>query len=502
MARWIKALGPVARCSRCAQIDEDELALRPNLGWLADTHALGNELSEGLQWIHANRKPGAQFYVALTPGIGNPIFKHERSYKGIQLPDSGYQLLALYRFWNIVEYWYPDRNLIGEDWDKVLAAFIPRLTQAKNRAAYQLQLMALVASIHDTHANLWRSLSIRPPVGSCELPVTLRFVGDQAVVTPYMPGMPAGGAQLEIGDVITAIDGSAVSSLVEEWTPFYADSNQAARLRDMAKYLTRGPCGDAVVAVRRGERHIRLRVKRVPIMGEDPALAFHDLPDPAFRLLSPKVAYLKLSAVKANKAADYVDRASGTKGLIIDARNYPSDFMVFALGSLLVDQPAPFARFTVGDLSNPGAFHWTPPLLLRPKKPHYAGKVVILVDAVTQSQAEYTAMALRAAPGAIVVGGTTAGADGNVSRIPLPGGLSTMISGIGVFYPDKRPTQRIGIVPDITVEPTIAAIRAGRDPVLEEALRLILGAKTSASEIEHLYRRRHREPPAIDTRGR
>jgi len=44
---------------------------------------------------------------------------------------------------------------------------------------------------------------------------------------------------------------------------------------------------------------------------------------------------------------------------------------------------------------------------------------VILVDERTQSQAEYTTMALRTAPGAIVMGSQTAGADGNVSLIPF-----------------------------------------------------------------------------------
>ena len=42
-----------------------------------------------------------------------------------------------------------------------------------------------------------------------------------------------------------------------------------------------------------------------------------------------------------------------------------------------------------------------------------------------------------------------------------------MISGIGVFYPDKSPTQRVGIVPDIEVSPTVEGIRTGRDEVLE-----------------------------------
>jgi len=96
----------------------------------------------------------------------------------------------------------------------------------------------------------------------------------------------------------------------------------------------------------------------------------------------------------------------------------------------------------------------------------------VLVDETSQSQAEYTAMAFRAA-GATIVGSTTAGADGNVSQLPLPFGLRTMISGIGVFYPDKRPTQRIGIVPDVVVTPTIAGIRAGKDEVLDAAVQII-----------------------------
>ena len=82
-------------------------------------------------------------------------------------------------------------------------------------------------------------------------------------------------------------------------------------------------------------------------------------------------------------------------------------------------------------------------------------------------------MALRVAPKATVIGSTTAGADGNVSAILLPGNIRTMISGIGVYYPDGRETQRVGILPDIVIKPTIAGIRAGRDEVLEKAIEVI-----------------------------
>lgn len=104
---------------------------------------------------------------------------------------------------------------------------------------------------------------------------------------------------------------------------------------------------------------------------------------------------------------------------------------------------------------------------------YYKGKVVILINEITQSQAEYTAMALRTAPDATVIGSTTAGADGNVSEIILPGGLKTMISGIGIYYPDGKETQRVGIIPDIELRPTVKGIAEGRDELLDKAIGLI-----------------------------
>jgi C-terminal processing protease CtpA/Prc len=203
-------------------------------------------------------------------------------------------------------------------------------------------------------------------------------------------------------------------------------------------------------------------------------------------MLSPEVAYLKLSSVKAADAPHYIDSAMRAKGLIIDIRNYPSEFMVFALGSLLVDRETQFVRFTHFDLSNPGAFYWMPGPPLVPGTPHYGGKVVVLVDETTQSQAEYTTMAFRAAPHTTVIGSTTAGADGNVSGFSLPGGLNTMISGLGVFYPDKKPTQRVGIIPDVEVKPTIAGVLAGQDELLEEAIKRILGPEATPETIRKM----------------
>jgi hypothetical protein len=493
---WIANLGPVADCATaCATLFTDDLYLTTNLDWIADQSFLGADLSQTLVNIYRNRKPvTAQFYVSLVPGVLNPVFEHELDYPRLKLPDAGYQVLALFRFWNMVQYFYPNRDVMPDDpansadyWNSVLGESIPRIALAQDSLTYQQELMKFIAKIHDTHANLWSSIAARPPIGNCQLPVDVRFVEGSALVlrqTSITAG-PASG--LMPGDIIDQLDGVAVSDLVNQWRPIYADSNEAARLRDMGWYLTRGSCGAAAVVVHRGGDTLSLTPARVPAAALDFSATYtHDLPGAAFQMLSSDVAYLKLSSVQAAKSAGYIQSAAGTKGLIIDIRNYPSEFVVFTLGSLLVSGPTDFVRFTNGDVTNPGAFHWGPSLGLTPQQPHYPGKVVILVDEITQSQAEYTTMAFRTAPGAIVIGSTTAGADGNVSTVPLPGGFSSYISGIGVFYPDYRPTQRVGMIPDIVVTPTIEGIRAGRDELIEEAIRQISGSGPSAQRAYRL----------------
>ena len=86
-------------------------------------------------------------------------------------------------------------------------------------------------------------------------------------------------------------------------------------------------------------------------------------------------------------------------------------------------------------------------------------------------------MALRVAPGAIVLGSTTSGADGNVSQITLPGGIYTLISGIGVYYPNGKETQRVGIIPDIEIKTTIKGIKENRDELIDTAIKIINGSK-------------------------
>lgn len=155
-------------------------------------------------------------------------------------------------------------------------------------------------------------------------------------------------------------------------------------------------------------------------------------------------------------------------------RCYPSDFMPFAFGDYIKPKASPFVKFTTGNVNTPGLFTFTANLQNgNTNTAYYKGKIVVIVNEKTQSQAEYTTMAFYTAPDITVIGSTTAGADGNVSEIRLPGGVSTYISGIGVYYPDGSETQRSGVKIDEVIKPTIKGIKEAKDELLDRAIEII-----------------------------
>ncbi len=489
LAAWVETFGPPETPASFLEKPE-RIHLPSDSTWLNDESVLGSRLRQQLQSVHDARSKGTrQFYLALKPGVKNPDFTHELVYGDITFPDGGYQLLGLFRFWNIIRYWSPYRDLLEEDWHDVLREFVPRIGSAATREEYERELIALTARVYDTHTNIWGPGHQRPPHGTAYVPAILRFIEDELVVVETLEDEtnPTPVSPLRRGDVIVAIDGRTVADLVLEYTPYYPASNEPTRRRDLARWMTRGPAGRVTLQVQRDNAPAtEISVERIPAdqyRTHVQTYGSHTRPGPAFQRLGPEVAYLKLSGASEADVLDYVQQAAGTRGWILDLRGYPAAFLVFKLGGHFVETDTLFACFTTPVPSHPGMFEFTPPIALKPRRPHYAGKRVILVDEVTQSSAEYHAMAFRAAPGSVVVGSTTAGADGNVSPFSFPGGFRTMISGIGVFYPDQRPTQRIGIVPDVVAKPTRAGILAGRDEVLEEGLRQILGATAPVEDL-------------------
>jgi C-terminal processing protease CtpA/Prc len=116
----------------------------------------------------------------------------------------------------------------------------------------------------------------------------------------------------------------------------------------------------------------------------------------------------------------------------------------------------------------------------RSEKWKYRGKTIMLIDERAVSQAEHTGLFLKAANGTTFVGSPTNGANGDVTSFFVPGDIRVRLSGQEVRHPDGRQLQRIGLVPDVAVRPTIAGIRAGRDEVLERAVEYVKGGQPTA----------------------
>ena len=468
LTSWLDSFGPLETTKRKDKKPKN-LKFGPDLDWISNS-GLSPALQAKLQDIRYAKRTGSNFYVKLTPGIGNPDFSTEDPYIHLRSPDVGYRMLALFRYWNMVQYFFPYKDLIEEDWKDVLSEFIPKTAGAETATDYQLTMLELIARIHDTHANFW-DYTLYTYWGTRNTALKVNFVEGQVVVVDHYDADKAEQTGLQIGDLITHINGKTIAEHVKELRPYTPVSNDATLMRDVAKKLLR--TNDSSLQVRYMHKGKTLETELLTY-DQTEMPTYQPDQDSCFQMLENNIAYLYLGTIQNEYLPALKEKIQNSDGLIIDLRCYPSAFTVFTLGELLMPKKTDFVRFTQGSIETPGTFTFTHPLGVGEKnKTHYQGKVAILVNETSQSQAEYTTMAFRAAPHAQVFGSTTAAADGNISLFFLPGNLRTAFSGIGVYYPDKTKTQRIGIVPDVNVQPTIEGVRAGRDEVLEKALEWI-----------------------------
>ena len=478
---WIERIGTGPACDPCAsEPDPAQVAIASTTPvWLA---GLPPELSEGLQAIYANRGAAqANFQIAKDPGVGNPAFANEPDYTHSgRTGEEAVHLLALARQWNLLRYWFPYRDVMDRQPAALLPEAVSDFLAAQTDIERQQARLRFAAAADDGHVNIMAYREAGTPPGECASPYGWQFVEGRLA----LDGRAAEGADaLQRGDVVTAIDGVSLDELADRYGSMIAASNTSWRERMLAMVLARGACGERQIAVERGGASMTVAIEWLP------ASETKISPYPAFGREGEviqqidDITYVRFADLKRDQLPDLLEAANAGDGLILDMRGYVSDFLVFELGKLLVDEPTEFVTFTAADVSAPGRFLWgaRPVLQPDPQGRSISVPVVAIVNAATVSSPEYHAMAWRAA-GVTIVGSTTAGADGNVSTLPLPDGAGMRFSGIGVYYPDQSPTQRIGIVPDVMAAPTLAGLAAGRDEQLELAVEQIARERAAMGE--------------------
>lgn len=473
---WVRSLGAYTpNRVECEQaLAPYDLVETADLGWTADTVLLGGELSKLLQDLrYAERDEN--YYLRMGtmengPGYHYLSLRNEKSYPTPQM-DSGLNLLTLFRLWNVIEYYAPNRSLTLHPWDEVLSTYIRLVGAETDPVRFSRLYMRLIRELNDGHA----VAPVEMLFGQRMLPVW-PLQAEGRLFVGY-----SGDSALKRGDEVVAIDEEPISERLELLRDYASRSNEAS-LRQALRYY--GLCtrrDTAEVVRRRAGVCDTLRVATVPYGSVSPLYDPAQLEQPPFRLLADSVGYIYAGTFSREHLAQVVQTLPCTRALIIDLRTYPQnmDFTLTALISQsLRTEPVVAWQMVHPTLALPGLFFRQEQWLYegfeegaeRCTQP-YKGRVILLVDEITQSNPEFQAMALQSCPQTLTIGSPTSGADGDIVWIPLPGQM-TSFSGIGALYPDGTQTQTVGVRLDIEVLPTAEGLQAGRDEVLERALEL------------------------------
>lgn len=389
----------------------------------------------------------------------------------------GERMIALGKWWGAIEYFYPYKGLLDQPWGPVLDAAVPSFLSAETRTAYDDAMLILAAKVQDTHVNV-RGIQASS-FGQKRFSPAL-------YVRPVEKGFaiaglhdPALASRVRVGDEIVTVDGRTPAEIMAEARRYMGPSTPQSLAGLMSIYLLAGgEKSDAKLTLRRaGGATVEAtlpRAMRAGLASQRPADT-----SPTWKRIAPDIGYIDLARLPLADADTAVDQLLGTRGLVLDLRGYPQ-------GTAWTIAPR------IATEANTGAVNalFRRPQYLGPSKPQeamvsfeqrlptttkprYTGKVVVLIDDRAISQSEHSAMMFAAARPVTFVGTPTTGANGDVTNVVVPGGLSVSFSGHDVRHPDGRQLQRIGIQPDIRVAPTWQGLRAGRDEVLEAGLKAV-----------------------------
>lgn len=426
-------------------------------------------LAAALKAVHA---PIAVSSAAAAPSPYGAAIP-ESSYAENMFPSTEYRLLALFRFWNIVNFVYPYKDLIGRPWDDVLTEYIPQMEADTDAHAYGVTAAEMIAEIHDSHGfafipALFQETRWTPPV-------LLREVEGQTIVAalPNPKAVPG----LHVGDILTAVDGESVQVRRARLERLYCASTPQSLAQAVSYVLLGGRKAiPAVVTFTDAAGHTQTATL--------PRTERYVLPPkrttPVYGVLPSGLGYMDLGRLTPADVDKAFAAVAKTPGLIFDMRGYPNG-TAWAIAPYLASHSVVGAQFSVPAPQSPDDTSASTSEYQIVPNPnfHYNGKVAVLIDESAISQAEHTCLFIEAACHPQFIGTPTEGANGEVTNAVLPGGISFSFTGMSVRHGDGRQLQRIGILPTLTVAPTIAGLRAGRDEVLEAAVRRLKPAVTT-----------------------
>ena len=434
----------------------------------------------------------------------NPEFKSNRynsaNEKSYSISNEKIKLLELFRLWNVIEYFYPYKYLLDNSWDNILKKYIPLFRNSKSHLDYEKVLTLFSAKIQDTHVEFSKTYNY-DIFGKLTAPFTVQIIDNGAIITKIKDKKIAEESNIEVGDFITKINGKTIQQIISENSKYIPASNKSVVIREAYNYLFSGNKKQFTIeAEKENGKKYRSKISRVTRIfrnewDKDGIPDYHlhyKNKDYEYSVFDTNLGRLKSSFRIGNKA--YIDFSSlipkeidslmvslkDTKGIVFDLRGYNDDGGLLKVFNHLFASPQFFGIKTQPDFGNPGKFYFVDNIIDEKYKfvgennpSPYNGKVIVLINENTQSAEEMWGMVFKKVPNVIFVGSQTAGADGNKTAIKMTNGNELKFSGLGIYYPDGKETQRIGIKPDVFIKPTKESIRKKEDLLLAKAFELI-----------------------------
>lgn len=398
-----------------------------------------------------------------------PVRQDDAAYRDMRFPQREWRMLAAIKLWATMDKYFPARRLMDASWDEALRVCLRRMEGVQDAREYGLALQAMAVHLDDSHVGT-ASRALGWNERTHGLGVQLARIDAQIVVAGVTdPALERTGL-LHAGDEIISIDGEDVAVRLARLRTMTAASTDAGHWRKAMYEMLIVPAGSEVQLLLSGGDGARRTVTLEPTPLGDALPLRHALP--AVRL-EQGIAYVDLDRLLPEEVDAMFDTIEDSRALILDMRGYPHATGRAIARRLNVNHAAFFST-SYQQLAMPlEAGHGAQLAYVDPlfpaRGPLYRGKVVMLINEQTQSAAEHLALMLEAATPVTFIGTPSAGSNGDLREVVLPGNVHVWYSGLEVRHADGRQLQRVGVQPHILAAPSVAGLRAGRDEVLERA---------------------------------
>lgn len=384
------------------------------------------------------------------------------------------RLAAVIIAWNVFQHFYPYFDVVKTDWNAELAKALTRASTDTGVDDFSGTLRLLVAALKDGHGNVyWQGQRARTVP-----PLTLDWVGDQFLVTRVQSGKGTGAA---VGERVLKIDGKPVEQAAAEIEQYISGATpQWIRYRSATELSVCNPATKRMsLELEPVANPKTIRTVELPCaMPKIKDMETYTEPRPEkIAELEPGIIYVDLDRVTEEDWIPLVPRLEKATGSIFDMRGYPAQPGIQALAHL-TDSTIRSAKWNVASAALPDRLDspytesgWD----VQPAKPYFSARRVFLTDGRAISYAETIMGIVERFKLGEIVGGPTAGTNGNVNPFALPGGFTVSWTGMKVLKHDGTQHHGVGILPTVPVSRTRQGVAESKDEILLRGLEVVKG---------------------------